>query len=89
MGKISKEKEAYLIKFFDPNERLNKICPSCGSDKIVFLQYGMWDEEDKHLIDSGEVVLLGCVFGEHNLACRDCELTFASILNPEAVENTD
>jgi len=83
MGRMTKEKEDYLIRFLDPKERLNKNCPSCGSDKIVFLQYGMWDVEDKPLIDSGEIILCGCVFGKHNLACRVCEHTWASVVNPD------
>jgi hypothetical protein len=84
MGKITREKEEYLIKFSDPNERLNKVCPACGSDKIVFLQYGFgWEPELQPLIDSGDVVPLGCVFGKHNLACRDCEHTFTSVENPD------
>ena len=84
MGRMTKEKEEYFIKFLDPNERLNKICPACGSDKIVFLQYGFgWEKELQPLIDSGDVIPLGCMFGEHNLACRDCEYTWASVVDPD------
>jgi hypothetical protein len=82
MGKISKEKEEYFIKFFDPDERLNKNCPFCGSNKVVFILYGM-PAEEAELMKSGEVILGGCIIGEHNLACRDCEHTWASVKDAE------
>jgi len=67
-------------KYFDPNERLNKTCPNCGSDKISFLQYGLgWDDELQPLVDSREIIPLGCLLNDANLGCRDCELTWASV----------
>ena len=66
-------------KYYDLNERLNKTCPKCGSDKISFLFYGLWDDDLEPLIDSREVILGGCVIGEVNLGCRDCEHGWASV----------
>ena len=84
MGRMTKEKEEYFIKFLDPNERLNKICPACGSDKIVFLQYGFgWDEELQPLIDSGEVIPCGYMIGKYNLVCIKCAHVWNSVVNPE------
>jgi hypothetical protein len=69
-----------MEKFGDPNERSGKICPRCGSDKIAFLHYGLgWDEELQPLIDSGEIIPMGCIVGKENLACRDCEYAWGSV----------
>lgn len=69
----------YNNKFFDPNERLGKICPKCGSDKVVFLMYGlMEDPEIDELIEKGEIVNLGCMINKENLGCKDCEHSWAS-----------
>ena len=84
---MTKEREEFLIKFCNPDERLNQECPLCGSKKVVFILYGLWDEEYDSLIDSGEAIPGGCFYGEHNLACRDCEFTWASIPDPEKTEN--
>jgi hypothetical protein len=66
--------------FFDPNERLNKTCPKCGSDKISFLQYGFgWTEEEQPLVDSREIIPLGCVIAKDNLGCRDCNYMWSSV----------
>ncbi|MBK7868121.1 MAG: hypothetical protein IPJ75_14715 [Ignavibacteriales bacterium] len=70
----------YLEKFSDPNERLGKTCPNCGSDKIAFFQYGLGeDEELQPLIDSGDIIPMGCIVGKENLACRECEYAWASV----------
>jgi predicted nucleic acid-binding Zn-ribbon protein len=67
-------------QFCDPNERLNKTCPKCGSNKISFLQYGLgWDDELQPLVDSLEIIPCGCLIGENNLACRDCEYGWDSV----------
>ncbi len=66
--------EEYLIRFSDPSVRIGKKCPNCGSSRVVFLQYGLgWDEEYQPLIDAGEIIPMGCVMGDENLACRECE----------------
>lgn len=71
---------AYLKKFSDPTERLSKTCPKCGSNKIVFFQFGLgWDKKLQPLIDSGEIIPCGCVMSKENLGCRDCEYAWASV----------
>ena len=82
MTKSEKEIQLkYLKKFSDPNERLGKTCPKCGSDKISFLMYGIgWDEAEQPLVDSREIIPLGCISKDfNNLGCRDCNHTFMSI----------
>jgi len=69
--------EEYLIRMSDPSVRKEQKCSNCGSEKVVFLQYGLgWEEELQTLIDAGEVIPMGCVLGDDNLACRDCEHTW-------------
>lgn len=69
----------YNIKFFDPNEKLGKICPKCGSDKVVFLMYGLNnDSEYDELIEKGEIVNMGCMINNENLTCKECEHSWAS-----------
>lgn len=68
-------------RFFDKNERLNKTCPKCGSEKISFLLRSIfYDDEDEQLVQSGEIIQMGCMSHEpYNLGCRDCEHTWASV----------
>ncbi len=69
-----------IEKFFNPDERLNKTCPECGSKNISFLLYGLdYDEEIKELIDKKEVFHVGCLISNENLVCRDCEFEWSSI----------
>lgn len=66
--------EEYLIRMSDPSVRIGQKCPKCGSDKVVFLCYGLGVEDElQPLVEAGEVVHMGCVIGDDNLACRDCE----------------
>jgi hypothetical protein len=69
-----------IERFFDPNERLNKTCPKCGSKNISFLQYGLnYDDDIDELIKTKEVILVGCLISDENLICRDCEFAWSSI----------
>ncbi len=74
-------------QFFDKNERLNKTCPSCGSDKVSFLLHSIfYDEGDEQHVKSGEIIQMGCMYHEsYNLVCRDCENVWASV--PMGIEN--
>ena len=74
------------LQFYDPNERLNKTCPKCGSDKISFLMHSIFfDEAERELVKSGEIALMGCLYHEpYNLGCRNCEHAWASV--PMTVE---
>ena len=66
--------EEYLIRISDPSVRIGQKCPKCGSDKVVFLHYGLDVEEELQLlVEAGDVIQMGCVMGNDNLACRDCE----------------
>jgi ribosomal protein S27AE len=57
--------------FNDPDERLGKTCPKCGSSKISFLAMELKDEW-VDLIKSGEIVYwTSCVGPPYNLICRD------------------
>ena len=67
-------------QFFDPNERLNKTCPRCGSTKVSYLlQSIFYDDEDEQFVKSGEIIQMGCMYHEpFNLGCRDCEHAWAT-----------
>lgn len=65
--------------FFNKEVRKNKECPNCGSREISFLMYGIADDDDLPLVQSGEVILLGCILGKVNLGCRKCEHTWMSV----------
>lgn len=41
-------------------------------------------DELQPLVDSKEMIPFGCIFGDHNLGCRDCEYTWASV--PQVIE---
>lgn len=66
-------------KFFDPEERIGKVCPKCGSKNIVYLMYGLIEEgRYEKEIANGEIALMCCGIDGKNLYCKDCEYDWAS-----------
>ena len=55
-------------------------CPTCGSDRVVPVVYGMPGFELGEAADRGELVLGGCLISEDNpdLACLSCDARWKS-----------
>lgn len=79
---MPKFEDIYNIEFFNPDTRLGKTCPECGSKEIAFLLYGIGcNDDEEELVDRREIILRGCIFDDDapNLGCRDCEHTWQSV----------
>ena len=51
-----------------------ETCPRCQSHRVLPIAYGFPGPEMFALAERGEIVLGGCIIGEHNpnRACLDC-----------------
>lgn len=63
------------------------VCPYCGSQNVSYILYGMPapDTELERQIDSGEVIIGGCVVFEESeqWRCQDCKEKFGELINYE------
>ena len=53
-------------------------CPSCNSNNVVTIVYGMPSSELEEQAQRGEIILGGCVVTENDpeLYCKDCGREF-------------
>lgn len=54
------------------------VCPRCGATQVAAILYGLPDSIDRHLLESGAVVLGGCIVtGDDPIwHCTQCDLNF-------------
>lgn len=58
--------------------RIPRQCPSCGSQKVIPIEYGMPGPELIELAEKGKVALGGCCVSPDSPTheCADCGVTF-------------
>lgn len=63
-------------------------CPECGAAPVAEVLYGLPDSIDRVLLESGAVVLGGCVITGDDPAwrCTQCGLNFHRPFEPGSVE---
>jgi len=70
-----------FLKFTDPSERFDKVCPKCGSNQISFIHYGSKRSFEAVVsVNNGEIINRGCKLGDVNLLCKTCGHEWASII---------
>ena len=52
------------------------VCPVCGSEEYIPIIYGRPGTELLEKAERGEVILGGCIPGDHHYRCKDCETDY-------------